>query len=354
MAWMTFADRARAGWHVDLDQVAQVLYAETFATEERRRSRREVTPGGIYPDVVNVSMNSAGFVGAVRGRTALRFTEFQERMWRSGTEAHRMLVDARMTTVRDSEFLREMQRNASRETSQNIDQAVMWGERAVGGATFLRDASATMLVVGSTLLTGGAAAAVLGAGSVLRGTGKYQDTGNVGAAVLTTSLTFSFGMFPLAVASSPPLTAGERAVMIVVGVLSDTTSAGLIANVQGADVRTAIFGAFVSNGLGHLTNRVGANFINGLSFPARVMTRAAERSARSTAAGAVAALGTGSHQPIPAAGGSLSAACAAQAVRAHSVQFAESYIDLLVMSPYMGDAQPPDAGEFMRALRSMR
>jgi hypothetical protein len=66
-----------------------------------------------------------------------------------------------------------------------INRAVSSYATQIEVAKFLRDTSADGLMVGATLLSGGAAAAVLTGGSTMKGWARYQDTDNVGAAVLT-------------------------------------------------------------------------------------------------------------------------------------------------------------------------
>jgi len=70
-------------------------------------------------------------------------------------------------------------------------------------AKFVRDTSADGLMVGASILSGGAGAAVLGAGSSLKGWAKFEDTDGlstdrrVGAALLTATGSFTFGMFKI-------------------------------------------------------------------------------------------------------------------------------------------------------------
>lgn len=79
----------------------------------------------------------------------------------------------------------------------NIDATIRhsgWGLSIARGA---RDLSGSILVIGATYLSGGAALAVLGAGSGLQGWGKYQDTGKVDQAVLQGVGTFVVGAIPI-------------------------------------------------------------------------------------------------------------------------------------------------------------
>jgi len=90
-----------------------------------------------------------------------------------------------------------MRQRAWRRTSESIDGAVSRGEAAAAAARKVRDLSATVLVIGSSFMTGGASVAVLGGGSLLQGVAVWQDTGNVGSAVLQATGTFIVGVIPL-------------------------------------------------------------------------------------------------------------------------------------------------------------
>jgi hypothetical protein len=64
-------------------------------------------------------------------------------------------------------------------------------------AQFVRDSSNDGLMVGASLMSGGTATAFLGAGSFLKGTAKFQDTGCVGAAVMEGVGSFGFAYVKL-------------------------------------------------------------------------------------------------------------------------------------------------------------
>lgn len=83
------------------------------------------------------------------------------------------------------------------ENMARINGAVSSYDSQISAARFLRDTSADGLMVGATILTGGAGAAVLGGGSAMKGWAKMQDTGNAGAAILTGVGSFTFGVFKL-------------------------------------------------------------------------------------------------------------------------------------------------------------
>ncbi len=87
------------------------------------------------------------------------------------------------TSVNLAQFKRQL-KEVQIENASAIDESVNDYEGLIEASRFVRDTSADVVVVGSTIATGGAAAGLLGAGSVMKGVAKYQDTGSAGAALL--------------------------------------------------------------------------------------------------------------------------------------------------------------------------
>jgi hypothetical protein len=68
---------------------------------------------------------------------------------------------------------------------------------AVEIARFIRNLSADTIMVGASLVSGGAALALAGTGSVAKGAATYQDTGKVGAAVIKATGSFALAVIPI-------------------------------------------------------------------------------------------------------------------------------------------------------------
>jgi hypothetical protein len=88
------------------------------------------------------------------------------------------------TAARNKEAFVDWMGNVQTQNMKNIDQAVDDYESHIEVARFVRDTSADGLMVGASVMSGGTAVVVMGAGSTLKGTAKFQDTGRVGAAVM--------------------------------------------------------------------------------------------------------------------------------------------------------------------------
>jgi len=108
------------------------------------------------------------------------------------------------------------------ENMANIGQAVDDYTGLTDAARFVRDTSADIVAIGSTIATGGAAAGLLGASSAMKGLGKYQDTGSVGAAALYGAGSMVVGAFK--VGGAKLTTSGEYTLIIVQGSLETGTS----------------------------------------------------------------------------------------------------------------------------------
>jgi hypothetical protein len=154
------------------------------------------------PDLVSVDINFDGFRREKDDQTPLFHDRHVDMILADCQTAFRELTQVREETVRSTRRLREMQQAASSETMGNIDRSVRRGEIGAEGARVVRDLSAGVLVVGATFLSGGTALAVLGGGSALKGTGTYQDTGNVGAAMLDATATFTVGAIGIGAAAA--------------------------------------------------------------------------------------------------------------------------------------------------------
>ena len=117
-----------------------------------------------------------------------------------------------------AEWLRDVQRHNAGE----LESADSQYSNCVLAARFIRDASADVVTVGSTIATGGAAWVLLGGSSVAKGAAKYQDTGSAGAAMLYGSGSLLLGVFKI---DGKKVSKGaEWALIVVQGSLETATS----------------------------------------------------------------------------------------------------------------------------------
>ena len=108
-------------------------------------------------------------------------------------------TERQMRSDRDAqrERIRQNNRHMQRAIQGRIDRRARQADVAVPVLRLVRDVAADGVIVCAGLLSGGAAVAGLGAGSVARGAFRYQDERNLGAAVMTASTSFSVGIIPV-------------------------------------------------------------------------------------------------------------------------------------------------------------
>jgi hypothetical protein len=104
--------------------------------------------------------------------------------------------------ARNKEAFVDWMGNIQTQNMHSIDEAVDAYESKIEIAKFVRDSSADGLMVGASVMSGGAALAVMGAGSMLKGEAKFQDTGSVGAGVMEGAGSFVFAYVKLGKAFS--------------------------------------------------------------------------------------------------------------------------------------------------------
>ena len=206
MPWINVHDNRGEDWA--LNQlglwilIREYLHA-TILLDRARVVRQERWFG---PDIVSVDVNFSGFRQEKDRESPTYYERMADMVMADGQTAFRELVRLRELTQQATSRLRTMQQESSSETMRNIDQSVSRGEATVEALQVVRDVSAGTLVVGATFLSGGAALAVLGGGSALKGTATYQDTGNVGAAMLDATATFTVGAIGIGAAASTATT----------------------------------------------------------------------------------------------------------------------------------------------------
>src|SRR2546426_344795 len=109
----------------------------------------------------------------------------------------RRLEDMIETTARNKEVFVDWIGTVQTQNMQSVNRAVEDYESNIEIARFVRDSSADGLMVGASVMTGGAAVAALGGASFFKGTCKFQDTGSVGAGVMEGAGSFAFAYVKL-------------------------------------------------------------------------------------------------------------------------------------------------------------
>ncbi|GLC25951.1 hypothetical protein [Roseisolibacter agri] len=149
------------------------------------------------PDIKSIEVDWTRVRASVNQRGDEDFATLAEVAVQSVPEMARQLRFMVEQTTRYTNAFLDLQAAVQSENTVRMHRAIETYEDAVSAARFLRDTSADGLMVGAAIMTGGAGLAVLGGASALKGYGKYEDTENVGAAVVYGVGNFAFGAFKL-------------------------------------------------------------------------------------------------------------------------------------------------------------
>lgn len=270
MPWTVVVDAQGQRWGVNKEGVYLMLRAALRAEKIKARSQiTSVENGFLMPTTYLFETDWNGLRADVDQETNTFYMDAAERLSRDPASMRANLLGMIARGRSDFNAVEAMRRRATRQSSESISNNVEGWETALAVAQFTRDTSATILVVGAGLLSGGAAFGVLGAGSVLRGTATYQDTGNVGAAVINGSGTFIVGMVGIA-GGNPALMRSEQIQLMFVGSGLQGGVQGAQSLVEGKTPKQALQQAAVSAGFNLLGSAVGGRIEN-MSFTTRLV-----------------------------------------------------------------------------------
>jgi hypothetical protein len=134
------------------------------------------------------------------------------------------------------------QQKATHLSMTNINNRAAAFETAANVAKITRNLSTDFLLISAGALTGGAALAVGGAGSLIKGVGTYQDTHNIGAAVVDASFSFLSVLIP-----GPKSAASVLEKRLLIFVKAKTTAVGTfsVGLVEGKSVKESALSAVV-------------------------------------------------------------------------------------------------------------
>lgn len=150
------------------------------------------------PDVVSYDVNW-NQVRRERDRTTNEVLgDFRRNISNSVPGVKDRLQSLIFETESNRNIFRNNMNSATRETMRNINSSVEGYETAVSAARITRDVSAEVFLVGATFLSGGTAALAIAGGSAFKGVATFQDTGNVGAALIETTGSFIITIIPVA------------------------------------------------------------------------------------------------------------------------------------------------------------
>lgn len=204
MAWETFVDKKGLAWSVNWEGVYRIIRARHRASMMLKHSK-EVTESSFFdfgtgwpgPTIHRFETNWDKVNSETDKETKRIFQLYDSIAYRSMPTVLRNLERLRVLTLADNARYWRKSNQSFRKTMGSVEKCVSRANKVKGGLKVVRDVSATLVVVGAGLLSGGAAVAALGGGSFLKGAYKYQDKRSIGMAVLEASTTFVFGLIPI-------------------------------------------------------------------------------------------------------------------------------------------------------------
>ncbi len=206
-----------------------------------------------YAEGMRMAFNALGRLGALiddrtsftstlpRGADVERFKEELFDIERAGRDA--------------AEALKKKQKQATRRSMRNInDKVEAWGA-AVEVAKFTRDASVDVILVTGGVMSGGTALALGGTGSLLKGVYKYQDTGNVAASVMESTVSFVTFVIP---SPDAGMSKGMARTLLFTKTTVEFSGKTAVGLVEGKSLGEATLSAGTDIALGALVDKVKA------------------------------------------------------------------------------------------------
>lgn len=156
--------------------------------------------------------------------------------------------------------LAKRQHEASRQSMKNITTTAGRWETAAEVAKVVRDASADILLVTAGVMSGGTMLAVAAGGSLLKGAGKWQDTGNFGAGVVQAGFSFVTVIIPGGDKVGHLGKGAARSLVFVKGGMEFMGNTS-VALVEGKSLGEATLSAGVDTVLSSGLNRIGGTVL---------------------------------------------------------------------------------------------
>jgi len=286
MAWHVITDRDGRRWAYNNDGVYLLLRTAVRAMLVRRHTRTVATDHGfLMPTTYCVETDWGAVRRDLEGETQHYWATSEQ-----GLKSYPRTMEANLGAVlrdarADMAWLQAARVAANRRSSSSIDSVVSGWERALATATFVRDASATILVVTAGIVSGGTGLAAAGAvgmtgvssgtalttlavGSAMRGAFTYQDTGNVGSAAINAVGTFTVGAIGVGAAGATMSTADQMTILVIQSSGQGMTTGGQ-ALVEGRSASEAAKAAAVSAGFGFAGGVIGGQ-VGNMSFVSQV------------------------------------------------------------------------------------
>jgi len=188
MAWYRLQDNQDRQWDFNPDEIASIIRSNIYHREVLRLGRDVRQHHWFSADTVSYETDT---------RRALATAESEAPNWvnNAWVQAHEngrafaeVLADMRREALAAGDTFRRLSMRASSESQQNLNRAADRDATILSGLTTLRNSSASVLLAGATVLSGGAALAAAGAGGYIRFQARIDDGGTVRQAAQETAI----------------------------------------------------------------------------------------------------------------------------------------------------------------------
>jgi hypothetical protein len=149
------------------------------------------------PDILHLEVDWDRVRTLSRARADEELAMLRVRATTDAPGVGRFLEQTISETERNKEQFVNWMGDVQTRNMQSVQKATDDYASNVEVARFFRDISADGLMVGASLMTGGAAMIGMGSASVFKGYGKFQDSASIGAGVMEASGTFVYGFVKL-------------------------------------------------------------------------------------------------------------------------------------------------------------
>lgn len=176
MAWFSVTAKNGSAWAFDPEGAAQVIRTSIYNRQLRLRSKTTRHSFSVFgPTLMQVDTDFSGFRAEVNALAAAGAgkikTDFQE----DPAALFEWLVKVRADGELAGAELHKMRREATDGSARELEKDIDDWQNLMTVAKFFRDVSAGALLVGATILSGGALAAALAGGASLTFVGNLQD-----------------------------------------------------------------------------------------------------------------------------------------------------------------------------------
>ncbi len=256
MSWDYFKDKTGKTFIVNWVGVRALIRSYLHSKLMWENSRTMTDANWFGPDVYYTQTDFKRVRSQKECLTEVLLREFYDTALNSMNMATQMLEQILAETREyDVQFTKENKQAADR-TMYNIDQSVWRGEIAADAFAAVRNVSAEALLVGATFIPGPGKYAALGAGSVLKGVGKYQDSGKFYAGLAEAAFSFGFGVAGLKVIPKNASAAQTVTLNIYLSLGQNFVGEPAKAWVGGEDVSNALVSGSIKAGAAPLSELI--------------------------------------------------------------------------------------------------